>query len=109
MSWRKDFIIQANLRISLDEPLLNILITVLGEVANCKLMRTADGTNPGSILRAVDDRSNTGDLERLEVGIEIKKMRFLREAEMSGREYCAKWGRRPSNAVMHYAGTEIYR
>lgn len=106
MSWRKDFIIQANLRVSLDEPLLNILIKVLGEVANCKLMRTADGTKLGSILRAVDDRSNTGDLESLEVGIEIKKIRFLHEAEMSGGKYCAKWKRGPSNAVMQYAGTE---
>lgn len=109
MSWRKDFIIQANLRISLDKPLLNILIKVLGEVANCKLMRTADGTKLGSILRAVDDRSNTGDLERLELGIEMKKMRFLYEAEMSERKYCAKWRRGPSNAVMQYAGTETDR
>lgn len=93
LSWRKDFIIQANLRTSLDEPLLNNLIKVLGEVANCKLMRTADGTKLGSVLRAVDDRSNTGDWERLELGIEIKKMRFLHEkqqADTSGRKYCAK-------------------
>lgn len=68
LCWRKDFIIQANLRTSLDEPLLNNLIKVLGEVANCKLMRTADGTKLGSVLRAVDDRSNTGDWERLELG-----------------------------------------
>lgn len=77
LSWIKDFIIQANLRISLDDPLLNNLIKVLGEVANCKLMRTADGTKLGSDLGSVDDRSNTGDWERLELGIEIKKMRFL--------------------------------
>lgn len=105
MSWGKDFIIQANLRISLDEPLLNNLIKVLGEVANRKLMRTADGTKLGSVLRAVDDRSNTGDWERLELGIEIKKMRFLHEkqqADTSGRKYCAKQRRRPSNAVMQY-------
>lgn len=63
-------------------------------------MRTTDGTKLGSILRAVDDRSNRGDLERLELGIEIKKMRFLHEAEMSGRKYCAKWRRGPSNAGM---------
>lgn len=93
LSWRKDFIIQANPRISLDEPLLKNLIKVLGEVANPKLMRAADGTKVGSILRAVDDRSNTGDWERLELGIEIKKTRFLhgkRQANTSGRIYCAK-------------------
>lgn len=58
-------------------------------------MRTADGTKLGSILRAVDDRSSTGDLERLELGIEIKKIRFLHEAEKSGRKYCANGGEDP--------------
>lgn len=93
MSWRKDFIIQANLRISLDEPLLNNLFKDLGEVANHKLMRTADGSKLGSILRAMDGRSNTGDWERLELGIEIKKMGFLHEkqqADTSERKYCAE-------------------
>lgn len=72
-------------------------------------MRTADGTKLGSILRAVDNRSNTGDLERLELGIEIKKMRFLHEAEMSERKHCAKWRRGPSNTVMQCAETETHR
>lgn len=56
-------------------------------------MKTADGTKLGSILRATDDRSNTGDWERLELGIEIKKMRFLHEklqACILGRKYHAK-------------------
>lgn len=110
MSWIKDFIIEANLKISLDEPLLNNLIK--GEVANHKLMRTADDTKPGNILRAVDDGSNTGDWERLELGIEIKKMRFLHEeqqADTSGRKHCAKERRGPSNAVMQYAVRETCR
>lgn len=72
---------------------LNNLIKVLGEVANHKLMRTADGTKLGSILRAVDDGINTGDWKRLGLGIEIKKMRCLHEkrrADTSGRKYRAK-------------------
>lgn len=110
MSWIRDFIIEGNLKISLDQPLLNNLIK--GEVANRKLMRTADGTKLGSILRDVDDRSNTGDWQRLELGIEIKKMRFLHEeqqADTSGRKYCAKERRVPSNAVMQYAERESCR
>jgi len=56
-------------------------------------MKTADGTKLGSILRARDDRSNTGDWERLELGIEIKEMRFLHEKLQAGipeRKYYAK-------------------
>lgn len=78
---------------ALDEPSLNNLIKVLGEVASGKLMKTADGTKLGSILRARDDRSNTGDWERLELGIEIKEMRFLHEKLQAGipeRKYYAK-------------------
>lgn len=55
------------------------LIKVLGDVANSKLMTTADGTKLGSILRAMDDRSNIGDWERLELGIDIEEMRFLQK------------------------------
>lgn len=56
-------------------------------------MRTADGTKLGGVLRAVDGRSNTGDWEGLELGIDIKKMRFLhekRQADNSGRKYWSK-------------------
>lgn len=42
-------------------------------------MTTADGTKLGSILRAMDDRSNIGDWERLELGIDIEEMRFLQK------------------------------